>query len=265
MTSKPKILVLDIETAPMIGAFWGLWKQNIGLKQLYNDWYILTYAAKWLGEEETYWDSLTSYKEEYKANPECDYMVLQSLRDLLDEADIIVAHNGAGFDIPKINARFLKYGILPPSPYKQVDTLRVVKKKFRLTSNKLEYVANYLGLGGKIKHQGFDLWTDCMKGDVKAWSDMIKYNIKDVTLLEEVYYRLLPWMDQHPNLALYYDNAKPRCPKCGGTHINYRGYAYTPMGKFHRFQCQDCGGWGRDRSSALSKEQRKAIQTNAAL
>ena len=66
-------------------------------------------------------------------------------------------------------------------------------------------------------------------------------------------------MDQHPNLGLYYDDAKSRCPKCGGTHIHYRGYAYTPMGRFHRFQCQDCGGWGRDRSSALSKEERKEV------
>ena len=63
---KPKILSLDIETAPMVGTFWGLWKQNIGLNQIAEDWYILCYAAKWLDTEDVVYDSLVEYPKAYK-------------------------------------------------------------------------------------------------------------------------------------------------------------------------------------------------------
>lgn len=259
----PKVLILDIETAPMKGVFWGVWKQNIGMNQVEQDWYILTYAAKWLGSDEVLFDGLIEYQDLYKKEPENDIRVMESLHALLDEADLVVAHNGKRFDIPKINARFLGHGMMPPSPYKQVDTLQVVKKKFALQRNTLEFVATFLGLGGKMQHAGMDMWLGCMAGDLHAWRDMIKYNIQDVELLEDVYLKLLPWIDQHPNMALYHDDNDPRCPKCGGTHINWRGYAYTPLGKFHRFQCKSCGGWGRSRITAMGKEKRKGVMANA--
>ncbi len=259
---NPKILILDIETAPMRGTFWGLWKQNIGLNQIENDWYILTYACKWLGEDDKLFDGLIEYPNHYKDNPECDRLVLESLRDLLDEADMIVAHNGARFDIPKINARLIKYGINPPSPYKIIDTLQVAKKKFRFTSNKLDYLAKYLGEGGKLAHQGMEMWLGCMAGDLHCWRDMLKYNIQDVDILEGVYKKLLPWIDNHPNVGLYGEDKAPKCPKCGGKHIQWRGYAYTNVSRFHRFQCQTCKGWGRARVNTIDKERRAGVLAN---
>lgn len=262
MHNKPRILMIDIETAPMKGVFWGLWKQNIALNQILEDWYILTYAGKWVGEEDKVFDGLIEYQDYYKKHPECDKQVLTSLRDLLDEADIVVAHNAVRFDIPKINARLIKHNIAPPSPYKVVDTLQVAKKKFKFTSNKLDYIAKYLGVGQKLAHQGMDMWLGCMNGDLHCWRDMIKYNIQDVDILEAVYLKLLPWMDNHPNVALYNDDETPTCPKCGGTHIHWRGYAYTNVSRFHRFQCKDCGGWGRARQNTIAPDKRKGVLAN---
>jgi hypothetical protein len=257
-----KLLNLDIETAPIKGVVWSLWNNNLSIDHIDTDWYILTYAAKWLDGEDVLYDALTRYPEEYKADPENDYHLLCTLRDLLDEADIVIGHNARKFDVKKINARFLKHGILPPSPYETIDTLEVARQNFALTSNKLEYLARTLGLKGK-NHTDIDLWKNCGKGVKSAWKTMIEYNIQDVILLEQVYYKLRPWMNRHPNLALFEADGVPRCPKCGGTHLHYRGYVYTQSNVFRRFKCQECDGWGRERYSALDGNQKKGIMTNA--
>lgn len=259
-----KILVFDIETAPMTGKFWGQWKQNIALNQIDIDWYVLSWAAKWLGKDEVLSDSLFEY-EDYRPFEEEDYNILTTIWELLDEADIVVAHNGRQFDVKKLNARFLKYGMKPPSPFKIVDTLEVVKKNFRLTSNKLDYVAKYLKVGGKLSHEGMELWNKCVRGEEKAWEKMVEYNRRDVVILERVYNKLLPWISNHPNLGLYTSTETPVCPKCGGHHLHFRGYYYTNVSKFHRFQCQSCGGWGRQRVNAVPKKKRKGLVMGAML
>lgn len=261
--NKARILHLDIENMFIKAAVWGLWKQNVGINGITADWYVLCYAAKWDGEEDIYYDHLTRYKSAYKENRENDYHVLLTLRDLLDEADIVVAHNGKAFDIKKIQARFLKHGIPPASPFRMVDTLLVARSQFALTSNKLDYLARILGLGKKLDTGGLDLWVDCDNGDLAAWQKMIDYNIQDVVLLEKVYHKLLPWISNHPNLALYTLATDPVCPKCGSSSLQWRGYAYTNVSVFRRFQCNDCGGWGRDRVNTLTKEQRKGVMANA--
>lgn len=250
-----RILLLDIETRPILAYVWGIWKQNVGLNQIEEDWSILTYAAKWYGEDEyVLYDTAKGQKD--------DVSLLESLWGLLDEADVVVAHNGERFDVPKINARFLKAGFMPPSPYKQIDTLKVAKRQFRLTSNRLDYIAKYLGFEGKMETGGMQLWIDCMEDKAEAWDTMLEYNIKDVDILEWVYETLRPWIWNHPNVALYDDNEETRCPVCGSNHIHFRGYAYTPVGKYRRFVCLDCGKWNRTAENVLGKYKRKNLARN---
>ena len=124
-----KVLIIDIETSPIMGKVWSLWKQNVSLDQIEEDWYIMSFAAKWLGQEGVeYMDCRRSIGKDKK--------LLKRLHELLEQADIVVAHNGDKFDIPKINARFILNGFQPPSPYKSVDTVKVAKKTFNFTSNK---------------------------------------------------------------------------------------------------------------------------------
>jgi hypothetical protein len=144
-----------------------------------------------------------------------------------------------------------------------VDTLKVARRNFALTSNKLDYLGRYLGLGRKIDTGGIDLWLGCMRGNKKDWKLMVDYNCQDVLLLEKVYHKLLPWIADHPNLTLYSLNEAPACPKCGSEDLQWRGYAYTAASAFRRFQCNDCGGWGRERYSVLTKEQKKGVMANA--
>jgi hypothetical protein len=254
----PKVLLLDIETAPILAYVWARWKQNVAMNQVAEDWQILTWAAKWLDDKHVY--TGTAFDGE---NVHDDAKMLWNLHGLLDEADIVIAHNGKRFDIPRINARLMKAGMAPPSPYKQIDTFIEAKKTFAFTSNRLDDLGDFLEVGRKKDTGGFSLWTRCLQGDASAWDKMLKYNIQDVKLLEKVYLALRAWMPNHPNLGVYTDDLEPQCPKCGGNHLQHRGYAYTQVGKYHRYQCLDCGGWSRGRFTINEIEKRQALINNA--
>jgi hypothetical protein len=254
-----RILLFDIETAPIEAWVWGIWNVNVGTNMLKTDWNMLTWAAKWLDEDEILYDSNHFYSDD----PRDDTDTLQTLWELLDEADIVVAHNGNRFDIPKVNARFITAGMAPPSPYRKIDTLREARKHFKFTSNRLDFVGQALGVGAKMDTGGFSLWARCMDGEPTAFEEMIEYNCEDVRLLERVYLKLRPWMTTHPNLGAYNDDEAAQCPKCESKKIHWRGKVRTQTQEYHRFQCQDCGGWGRARTTSMPKEKRKNLVTNA--
>jgi predicted RNA-binding Zn-ribbon protein involved in translation (DUF1610 family) len=231
-----KILLLDIENSPNIAHVWGLWQQNVSIAQLQESAYIMCYAAKWLGADYVYFDSIHESSKK---------RMLKGLHKLLDEADAVVHYNGTKHDIPLINKEFLELGLTPPSPYKQIDLLITAKKVFKFPSNKLEYVCKALGVGQKLKHIGHELWTLCLAGDKEAWKMMEEYNVNDVVILEEVYQKMLPWIRGHANHSLYSDDSFV-CPNCGSNHLQKRGYAYTLASKFQRYVCKGCGHWCKD-------------------
>ena len=234
-----KRLLLDIETAPHLAAVWGMFNQNVSLDTLLSSGYTLCWAAKWYGSDEVIYDSLHRNKHR---------VMMSNLHDLLCEADVVIHYNGRKFDIPTINKEFVGLGLKPPVPYKQVDLLETARRQFRFASNKLDYVAQYLGIGQKIKHKGFELWKGCMDNDKSSWEQMMEYNIQDVVLLEELYNRMLPWIRSHPNHGLYADvSEQPVCPSCGSRHVQRRGTARTGVGLYQRYQCKDCGTWSRSR------------------
>ena len=178
----------------------------------------------------------------YESTPK---QMLKGIHKLLNEADAVVHYNGTKFDIPTLNKEFVKHGMLPPSPYKQIDLIRTARSQFRFASNKLDYIAQFLGLGAKTRHRGHELWIDCMNNVPEAWEEMKEYNVNDVVLLEAVYDVLKPWVRNHPNQNLFSDGVHV-CPNCGGSHLQKRGTSYTISGKYQRYVCKDCGTWSRN-------------------
>lgn len=245
-----RVLLLDIETAPHRVYAWGLWDQNIALNQIEEPGYTMCWAAKWLGQKPIYFKGLNKHSVKE---------MLEGIHALIEEADVVVHYNGTSFDMPTLNHEFVKAGLKRPAPYKQVDLLRTVRRQFRLPSNKLSYVSEYLGLGEKITHKGMSLWRECMEGDAAAWRTMERYNKQDVVLLEQMYNTLLPWIVTHPNRSLYDLDSVFKCPKCGSTHLQKRGFAYTQTQTYQQYQCQKCGSWSRERTTALDKEARKHV------
>lgn len=180
-----KILLLDIETTPMQVYTWGLWDQNIGINQIIKHTEMMCFGAKWLGKKQVTFKSAHHHGKQE---------MLETLHKMMDEADILVGWNSAAFDHKHIRREFLEAGLAPPSETKDLDLMSIVKANFLFPSNKLDYVAQKLGVGAKVKHSGFELWIDCMDGKDKAWREMKKYQIQDVELLDKLYNVLLPWL-----------------------------------------------------------------------
>jgi DNA polymerase elongation subunit (family B) len=235
--SKIRVLSIDIETRPNLAYCWGLWDQNVHLKQIVESGEVYCFAARFLGERKVHF---------YSTFHDGKDVMVQKAWELLDEADVVLHYNGKRFDIPHLSREFVLAGLGPPSPYDQIDLLLAVRKQFKFPSNKLEYVAKALGFEGKAETGGFDLWVDCIAGDPKAWAKMKRYNIRDITVLEELYEKLLPWLPTHPNLRLYNAGGDDDCPRCGANgRLQKRGYRALSTGVYHQYCCQECGAFSR--------------------
>jgi uncharacterized protein YprB with RNaseH-like and TPR domain/predicted RNA-binding Zn-ribbon protein involved in translation (DUF1610 family) len=257
---QARIAFIDIESAPTLAWAFSRFKTNIGLDHVVHDGYIMCVCWKWIGESDV--GAVRSMKSGWLKTDDKDSAI--AAWKVLDEADVVVAHNAKGFDIPMLNAAFVRHGLPPPSPYKVVDTLDVAKRTFKFPSNKLEGLCRFFGFGHKNKTD-FSLWTRCIEGDEIAWTRMLNYCKNDVRKLERVYKRLLPYMPGHPNVALFDDSGRPACPKCGSHHIQWRGKKVyrTSSQIYQAYQCQSCGGWARGLRSALAPDRRKTLLVSA--
>lgn len=254
--SKPKILTIDIETSPIVAYTWGLFDQNVGLNQIKEDWHLLSWSAKWLGEKKVY------YMDNRKAKDiSDDKKLVQGIVNLINEADIIVSQNGISFDMKKINARAVINGLPPVKKCRQTDILREGKKVFKFTSHRLEYVTEKLNKKyKKLKHgkyPGFELWKAIMKGDIKAWKEMETYNKHDVLATEETYLIIQGWIKTH-NLAAYSDDLTISCT-CGSTDLIKKGFVYTDAGKYQGYKCKQCGSRPRGKVNLLSTEKKRSM------
>lgn len=234
---KRRVLVFDIENAPILSYTWGIWQQDV--IEVIQDWYILCFAYKWLGEKETHVVAQPDFKG-YKKDMTNDEYVVKKLWELFDEAEVIVAHNGDAFDIKKANARFVQHGLEPPSKYKTVDTLKIARQFFKFSSNKLDDLGRYLNIGRKVQHTGKHLWLSCMKGDKESWKLMKEYNIQDVLLLEKVYYKLRGWAKSSPNMNMVLGTLF-NCPTCGSPNVVKKGFEYTKVHYYQAYKCNNCG------------------------
>ena len=230
-----KLLFLDLETSPLTAHTWGIWQENIGINQIISSTEVICFGARWYGQEKVIFKSV--FHDGKK-------QMLEELHALMDEADIICGWNSASFDHKHIRREFLEAEMLPPSPTKDLDLMRVVKSQFKFPSNKLDYVAQKLKVGAKVQHSGFDLWLRCMNNDRQAWKEMKEYQIQDVNLLIDLYEKLRPWIKNHPSVPLH-SFEESGCINCGSLKLQRRGYETTSTAVFQRFQCQKCGKWMR--------------------
>lgn len=256
----PKVLILDIETAPVLAHVWGLFDQSVGLEMIKSDWHVLSWSAKWLGAPA----NEVMYRDQRDAsNVEDDKEMLQVIWELLDECDVVLTQNGISFDIKKLNARFILNGMKPPSSFKHIDTLRIAKFKFGFTSNKLAYMTEalckkYKKLAHK-KFPGFQLWKECLAGNTEAWDEMKEYNCHDVLALEELYVDHLAAWDTTLNFSAYSDDYVFRC-NCGNDEFVEKGFNITKKSKFQKYICTNCGKEHRDSKNLFSKERRAELK-----
>ena len=243
-----KILFIDIETKASVISAWGLYDITASLNQIIKRGKMMCWSAKWKDDDNIIFDSewTSSHRR-----------MVKHIWNLLDECDVCVHYNGQAFDIKSINREFLLLGMSPPSPYKQVDLLRVMKRNFRFISNKLDNVAQELGIGSKIKHFGMDLWNDVEKKDPKARELMQEYNEQDTVLLELLYKKLEGWLGGYINHNEYSEVTV--CPTCGSSHIHKRGFKKTNTQVYQQYRCMSCGSWARSNKGIKNKRKSESV------
>lgn len=263
MSENPRVLLLDIETAPMMASIWAMFTENRNLDAIINDWYILSWSAKWLHHPDTITRSLRMYKG-YKPGSENDTALLKELHALLCQAEYVIAHNGDRFDIKKFNTRFLLNGLPPPTSYRPIDTLKMAKRTFGFTSNKLDYLAHVMLGERKVKHDGLPLWQAVLRGDSEAWTKMEQYNEKDTILLEKVYLKLRAWDHLHPNMNLTTSNDNMSCTVCSSSNVKPTGdvVAVGQAGLYIGYVCSDCNHQMRGKTNIRTLNQKHAGLVN---
>ena len=235
-----KILTLDIETGPMQGYHWGLWKQNISIGQIIEPTQMLSFAGKFLDTKRIYYSSMH----------DGEGVMLERLHDLLSNCDAVVGWNSDKFDIKHINREFVTHGLPPVRPFSKIDLMKVVKRNFAFPSNKLDYVAGVLLGSHKLETGGFDLWPAFMEGEPDALRVMKKYNIEDVKLTEALYRELLPWIHNHPPVQdvedIILDSVHDyECPNCGNSTVELHRPRRTRCFAVRQVRCggTGCGAW----------------------
>ena len=240
--SQKRILILDIETSPIIAYVWGIKDQNLGLHNIKDDWYIMAFSAKWLGDSPS---KIMYFDQRNEKDPANDKRIITELWKLLDEADVVVTQNGESFDVPRIDGRMMLYGMKPYSPIQHHDTYRQLKGK-GFTSHKLEYLtAKFCVKYKKLKHKkfpGMSLWAECLKGNKEAWTEMQKYNNYDVLSTEELYLATRGWSRKNAPEMFEGDDER-LCKFCGEFRLT-KQKKKLHRGVWHnQLQCQECGKW----------------------
>ena len=192
-----------------------------------------------------------------------DKELLIWLRELLDEADIVVGQNVQKFDMRKIRARMIYHGLKPFREPEIVDTLLMAREVGAFTSNKLEYLSTLTDeqKSKHAKYPGFALWLGILANEPGAWAECKRYNKQDVVATEKLYLLLRPWARRHPNLAHYYEDDNLRCPRCGSPNLHPTEVVHRGVSTYQAYQCGDCGGHSRNRFTLNTKDKRKALIT----
>ncbi len=206
-------MFLDIEVSYNIVSTWRTgYKINLGPENIIKERAIICACWKFQGESRVHsvqWDK-----------NQCDKALLIKLSEAINEADEIVMHNGDKFDLPWIRTRCLFHKLPPlPSDIKTVDTLKWARRLYYFNSNKLDYIAQYLGLGGKLK-TGFDLWKNIvLHKDDNSLIKMVTYCKRDTTLLEKVWEILRVTVKHKTHTGVLLGGSSWMCPHTGSTNV----------------------------------------------
>ncbi len=250
-TAVARVLLIDHETSYNIGCFFQNRRHEVSILKILKYKQIISTAWNWLTETKI--DALAlPMLPSYKRDRDNNRGLIKQIHKLYTEADIIVGHNIDGFDDKMSNTGMAVNDLVPP-PHKTVDTLRIARDKFSFPGNRLDDLGEFLGLGRKVKHEGFPLWEKCMEGDLTAWKRMVRYNIGDVSLLKKIYFKFRPFIANHPAMRVRGEFA---CPACGSDHLESRGFLLNRTGRVPRYQCRSCGSWS---SGILAKNKKKWV------
>lgn len=233
-----KILLLDVETSPNIVYSWAVGKKiSLTPENIIKERQIICVCYKWLDEKTV--QSLDWGKAQ------SDKPLLKSLSKILNDADVVVAHNGDKYDLKFINGRLAYHDLPPLKPTTSIDTLKQSRRTFFINSHRLDYLGQYLGEGRKLDTGGFKLWKSVVEGDEKALAKMIRYCKQDVKLLEKVYLTIRKYAPQTVHMGVLANKDQMSCKSCGSSNTHWDGYRVMSTVVYRCRKCNDCSHFWR--------------------
>lgn len=235
---NPKIVLWDVETSGITATTWNLYPEYISYENMIDDWFMISVAWKELGKTKIDAVSVLDDPKRFKKNCKDDYYVIKTVRDALEDVDILIAFNGDRFDTKMFNSRLIAHGLPPLPKIVYIDPLKEVKKVAKFTSHRLDFLSTALTGEGKMQTPS-GTWKKAMNGDREAITLMARYNKVDVKKLEEVYLKLRPYFKSHPNVATI-DTCN--CPTCNSNKTKKDGIRMRASGiRVQTYRCLDCG------------------------
>ena len=244
---KIRRLFWDIETSPDVVFSWRAGhKITIDPESILKERAIICIAWKWEDEDEVHcltWD--------HRQN---DRAMLKAFLAVAAEADELVAHNGDRFDIAWFRTRCLFHGLPTLPAFKTVDTLKWAKGLYYFNSNRLDYIAKFLGLERKHK-TGRALWHRVvLDNDREALVQMVEYCKQDVLVLQQVWTKLRLSARPATHAGVLAGEANWSCPHCGSTNVRKSKTRVSAAGvASHQMRCNGCHGFYTISTSAYKR------------
>ena len=286
----PRILVFDLEVSTKVVHTYQFYNVNISPSQIIRDFYILSYSAKFIDEDEVYYLDCRPTEEERKDLIKklkslvkkvslsgdlsimkeindlirnhiatMDLKVIKELSELISDCDYIVGHNMQRFDLPTLNARLIQNDLAPLKPVPIIDTLKMARKSFKFSSNKLGELAKYLKCevqkDDHSKFSGITLFTEAMEGNLEAFESMEHYCKMDSIVTEAVFKKLA----RFDSTVNFQSNIQELICSCGGKEFFKNGFKYARAGAFQIWRCVSCSKCHVDKTNSIDKETRKTF------
>lgn len=238
-TRELKTLIVDIERLPgrFSADFWDMnaFKGRRIHADMVTEWpSTVCFAAKWYETGKRVFSAAWQ-------DGGSDAMY-EAAWELYDDADIAITYNGIGFDNKHLTSGWTERGMGRPSPWRDVDLLRVARQSQGWESKTLDAVCKRLGIEAKNDKYDVETARAAMAGNVAAQRKLKRYNANDVDITGTVYERLLPYVKTHPHVAPSIGLERPTCPRCGSTDVARKG-TYSPgVYNYPAYKCNVCSG-----------------------
>ena len=254
----PRVIALDIETAPCVAYVWRTGKQVITIDHIQQESTLISFSwSEWEYGKVKKAKYLSTFEQ---ANQRDDKQLVTRLWDILKDATHVVAHNGARFDWPMINGAFYRSGLPPLPKPKILDTMLMARQIGGQASYKLAWLTKdqQRSKRSHSRFPGLELWIEWLSRNPAAEREMRLYNNMDVEAMCELLNKVLPWA-KGPQFAGLVPQSQGReelahsCPRCGSGDVTPRGFTTTVAGRYQRYKCGECGGWSQSRFMVREK------------
>jgi DNA polymerase elongation subunit (family B) len=154
---------------------------------------ILSWYIKTAGKNE-YFSSVITKKEIFDYN--FDKRIVEELLETFKKYDVLYTHYGADgrFDVPFIRTRAFSHGLQDRLPRNMEmfiqDTYPIAKYKLRLHNNRLDSIADAIGVTIKKTPLSPHIWALASVGHPESLEYIEIHNKRDVQILERVHQKL---------------------------------------------------------------------------